>query len=456
MKRRMVCGLVGLVTVLMVFTGCDGNTGETEKSDSLVAGDTAEESDTEANASDTVLRVIEINMGEDKTVTDAMYNEYFENRNAQDGVKEILTNGNFYINGFAIPESEEVLASEWPDGYLLNQSPWLVETDNGYQVDGNDYELYEEAALAAATGFDAGLEVRLVDTNGDDYADRIDMDYVEAVIVDQIIENDDGTFSIRRAEVDPQYTWDNDGTLFDGDHFTESSGEVFSTENFDDSLREGEIGLFWYEPDGWAIERGLEVNGILVDGADHEYYQIGDTKYQDAMRFSRDNIIISNRCGEFTNVQKYFGFMDNDEDLTVSLWFVPTSDSKLWAAPAGFTSGENATVFLEKAIEMAKEKLGSVVVSTDGSDVADGKDWVVQDVYDDLEKAIARAEDVLASKPSSEVLDYQTYLLYFALNGSGDDIGASFAGFDYDGFDNRLNGAVVEKMEPEGEGRVEE
>ena len=323
-------------------------------------------------------------------------------------------------------------------------------------MDGNDYDQYEDAALAAATGFDAGLEVRLLDTDKNGFTDRIDMDYVEGVIVNRIIDNGDGTYSVRRSEVEPQYVWDNDGNLFDSGHFTADSGEMIDAANFDEDLKEGEIGLFWYGPDGWAMERALEVKGILVDGADHEYYQIDDTKYQDAMRFSRNNIIISNRCGELANAHKYFGFMDNDEELEVSLWFVPTSDDNLWAAPAGFTTGENAKVFLEKATDAAKAKLEAVTVSSDGTDVADGQDWVTQDVYDDLERAIGRAEEALESSASPEVLDYQVYLLYFALNGSGDDIGAEFAGFDYDGFDNRLNGAAVEKADSEGEGQVGE
>ena len=51
-----------------------------------------------------------------------------------------------------------------------------------------------------------------------------------------------------------------------------------------------------------------------------------------------------------------------------------------------------------------------------------------------LEKAILRAEQSLSSVTAPEILDYNTYLLYLVLNGSGEDIGARFAGFDYPGF----------------------
>lgn len=101
-----------MMTVMAVFAGCGSDTGETGASDAQAVGDTAETDAETKTAEDTVLRVLEINMGEDKTVTDAMYDDYFEKGNAEDGVKEVLAAGNFYINGFAIPETEEALESE--------------------------------------------------------------------------------------------------------------------------------------------------------------------------------------------------------------------------------------------------------------------------------------------------------------------------------------------------------
>ena len=93
--------------------------------------------------------------------------------------------------------------------------------------------------------------------------------------------------------------------------------------------------LFMYTPDGWIINRAKEIKGNLVDGEDHKYYKIGENKFQDAMRFSRDNIIISNRCGEYLNAHKYFGFLNknNGEDnCDVSLWFYKWKISKIFFA----------------------------------------------------------------------------------------------------------------------------
>lgn len=390
-----------------------------------------------------LLKAIEINMGNDKTVTNEIYNEFFREGSAAEGVRAILAAGRFYINGFPIPGTAEDFERICPEGYLLNQSPWLVPESDGYRVDRGTYDRYEDAALAAATGFDAGLEVRLLDETGDGFTDRIDMDYVEAVIVREIVKNDDG-YRVRRAEPDPAAAWTNDGRVFDGAHFTAGSGEVIPAENMDESLKPGDMALFWYGPDGWAMKRALEVKGILTGGQDHQYYEISGVQYGDAMRFSRGNIVISNRCGEFVNAHRYFGFIGSDEGLEVSLWFVPTSDPALWAAPCGFTSGANASAFLAKAIETARTKLAGVTVSPDGSDVPDGQHWVTPAVYDELSRAIARAEEALASGAAPEIMDYHVYLLYFALHGSGSDIGARFAGFDYPGFDNQLDGAVPE------------
>ena len=302
---------------------------------------------------------------------------------------------------------------------MLNRSPWLVKTETGYRVGRNDFADYADAALAAATGFIAGLEVRLMDDDGDGFTDRIEMDYVEAVIVAEVRKNEDGTYSLSRAEPDPASIWENDGRVYDGKRFTEGSNEKILPENLDPSLKKGDVALFRYIPAGWEVRRAREIRGRLTGGRDHEYYQINTTRYEDAMRFSRDNLPISNRCGEYLNTHEYFGFTGGDKE--VSLWFVHTSDPDLQAAPAGFTSGRNAAAFLSEAIAFAEDALRSSVNASDTEKAT-------------LEKSIFRAEQALSAASAPEILDYNTYLLYLALHGSGDDIGARFAGFDYPGF----------------------
>ena len=366
-----------------------------------------------------LLKVIEINMGADKTVTNPIYNMYFKQKNALDGVRSVLKAGKFIINGFPIPGSSEEFLRLYKDGYMLNRSPWLVKTETGYRVGQNDFSDYSDAAMEAATGFIAGLEVRLMDNDGDSFADRIEMDYVEAVIPAAIRQNEDETYSLFRAEPDPSSVWENDGRVFDGKRFTKGSGEKILPKNLDPSIKKGDVVLFRYTPGGWVVRRAKEIRGRLTGGEDHRYYQLDMTRYEDAMRFSRDNLPISNRCGEYLNTHKYFGFTDGDKEI--SLWSVHTSDPSLQGAPAGFTSGANAAVFLSKAVDAARAKLRTAA----GASTADAAF---------LSKAICRAERALSEVSDSEILDYNTYLLYLALHGSGDDIGARFAGFEYPGF----------------------
>ena len=74
-----------------------------------------------------------------------------------------------------------------------------------------------------------------------------------------------------------------------------------------------------YKPDGWIIARAKEFKGKLMDGEDHKFYQIGYKKFGDTMRFSRDIIIISYRCGEYINAHKYFNLLNMKDDCLVFL-----------------------------------------------------------------------------------------------------------------------------------------
>ena len=65
--------------------------------------------------------------------------------------------------------------------------------------------------------------------------------------------------------------------------------------------------------------------------------------------------------------------------------------------------------------------------------------WVTQTVYTQLDDAITRAKESLSDADSSSMLlDYQTYILFLNLDGGAEDIGATFAGFNYTGFVNEV------------------
>ncbi|THV53171.1 hypothetical protein BGAL_0057g00110 [Botrytis galanthina] len=399
----------------------------------------------ESQVDGTLLRAIVLDMGTDAAnVTATQYDQYFEQGSALEGVKTLIAAGQFYVNLWAIPGTEATFQNTsqcLSDGYLINQVPWLYYNTTtaswwgGYEAE-TEANSYDAAALSLVTNIVAGLEVRFWDTNGDGYTDLIDADYLEGVTIDTITQNSNGTYSVYRGNIDVANKTPYEGTIFDADLF-DGSGTPIPAANFDTSIKSGDVALFWYGPNGWAMKRAQEILGIFIDGADHTDYDIGGVVYEDAMRFSRDNLPISNRPGEFTDAQKFFGLTnDTAAGLNVSLWLVPVTNASDFGGPVGMTSAGNSGAFLTRAIAQAQAQLTNATISVDGSDVSSTKQWVTQAVYTQLDDAITRANSALSSANSSAVLlDYQTYLLYLNLYGGADDIGAVYAGFNYTGFE---------------------
>ena len=67
--------------------------------------------------------------------------------------------------------------------------------------------------------------MRLYDFNNDKFTDYIELDYVEAVIINDIIKNKDNTLSLYRADLNEEYRSNNDGRKYDGNYFTEKWDE---------------------------------------------------------------------------------------------------------------------------------------------------------------------------------------------------------------------------------------
>ena len=145
-------------------------------------------------------------MGNDKKIIDEKYSNYFKENNSILGVKQIIKNNKFIINGFPIPGNEELFSKNYPNGYLINKKKWLYYSNGKYHVNQSkrDFDTYEEASFITATGFIAGLEIRLYDLDNDKYIDYIELDYVEAVIINDIIKNNDDTLSLYRADINDE------------------------------------------------------------------------------------------------------------------------------------------------------------------------------------------------------------------------------------------------------------
>jgi hypothetical protein len=393
----------------------------------------------------TLLRAAVLDMGTDAAnVTAAEYDQYFKQGSALEGVEAVIAASQFYINLWAIPGTEAAFQNVsqcLSDGYLVNQVAWLYYNTTtaswrgGYEAE-TEANGYDAAVLSVATNLVAGLEVRFWDTNGDGYTDLIDADYLEGVTVDTITQNANGTYSVYRGNIDITNKTPWEGTIFDADLFS-GAGPVIPATNFDTTIMSGDVALFWYGNKGWTMKRAQEVVGLFIDGTDHTSYNVGGVLYDDALRFSRDNLFISNRPGEFADAQKFFKFTnDSAAGVNISLWLVPVTNTTEHGAPIGMTSDGNSRAFVARAIAQAQAELANVNISTNGSDTPPTQKWVTQPNYTQLGDAITRANLSLAlANSSSFLLDYQTYVLYQTLNGSSNDIGAEFAGFTYTGFE---------------------
>ncbi|MGN0968315.1 MAG: LysM peptidoglycan-binding domain-containing protein [Oscillospiraceae bacterium] len=343
------------------------------------------------------------------------YPQYFDEK----GVFGVVEAGNFYINDFQVPANAEELAALGEAGFVVNSGATaLTAKDGKFLVDGKkEFTEYADAIKALVNDeLPGGLHIDLYDTNGDEKADIVKLWYTEGLIVNGISRDADGNYILYRGDLERVPT--HAGRLYDAENFGGILGEVIKPENFDTSLKEGDGAVFYLTPDGWIVKKAVEANGILVDGVDHDFYQIDDVKYTDTMKYSRDNLIVAQRNGEFANAHTYFGFKNNEKGIKVSMWMDPYSMS-----PIGITSNENAKVFLADAIAQSKAKLASVTLT----DAATAEQKFA---YAALEEAIKLAEETLADEDSyNSELDFYVYYLYLAQAGTGKDIGAAFSGF---------------------------
>ena len=349
-------------------------------------------------------------------IYDETYAQYFD----EDGIYGVVTDGNFYINDFKVPATPEELAA-LEGGFVVNTGAKLSMTivDGQYKVGKKATADYAEAIKKLVNDeLPGGLHYELYDNNGDKKADVVKLWFTEGVIVNEISKDADGNYILSRGDLAnvPSCA----GRLYDGNSFAAESvyNEVIKPENFDTSIEEGDCAIFYKTPDGWIVKRAIEVNGMFMGGEDHHFYNVDGVEYADTMKYSRDNLIVAQRNGEYTNAHNYFGFINNAEGMKTSLWLDTFSK-----APIGLSANENAKAFLTSAVAQAKAKLAAVTLT----DAATAQQKFA---YDALKEAIELAEKTLADETSyNSEYDFYTYYLYLALAGTGNDIGAAFSGF---------------------------
>lgn len=360
-----------------------------------------------------------------KTITDSCYSYFFKEGNAEEGVCEILKNGKFYINTFPIPVKAgdySVNGKKWIS-FSVKSSKWLVW--------GEEYDSYPDATLAAVKKIPAGLEMKIYDNDSDGFADEVQAYYLEALIVNSITFNDDGSCSIQRLSTsDYNEAVAGEGNNYDGILFSKGTGQRIPLNNYDSEISPGDVVLVYYSRDGWAAIKAEEVKGRLISGKGMEYFQIENRKYEDACGFSRENLIISNRCTEFFHAMEFFGFTGENSKYEVSLWMVPTLAKGLYGAPAGFTTDENtARGMLENAVMQAEEKFKNWNGSMERKELNGFQISQVRDVIENSRK-------LLTVKAPAAMLNYELFVLYLALNGVEPEVTAKKSGFNFKGIMN--------------------
>ena len=357
-------------------------------------------------------------------ITDSSYDRYFAD-GALFGANIILGEGNLYVNGIAVPKT---LAEYKEKGFKINGKELIINA-----TDEMDYRY--EAIEAITDAVPIGSPVTLKGENGK--CSRIEYMVYKAFIIGRIKGN-----SVVRSYADGIKPYDEND-------FSSLTAVDFGGKTFSD----GEMALAYVNAGGtWTLVKAVELKGRLIDAADHASYQMrvggGLVTIPDAMGFSRDNIIISNRCGEFANAMKYFGFtgLEGEE---VSLWVVPSGQDGVYGAPAGFTSVGNAQDMLKKAIAIAESKLYGVEPETE--ELKENGKYVSSDVYEEVSEAISAAKAACDDyNTADEILNYRMYILYLTLNGSADDVGAQFAGYSYTGLDKAVWYAVPRVVNENG------
>ncbi len=470
-KFRTLTAFLLAAAMVLSLAACGGGSSEeggSSAAESSSAASSAAESasDAEAESSSTeeeaetvetnafpksVIKGTEDDADEDDntmSVVNEVYASYYQEGSSAEGVAAIISAGNCYVNGTQVPATEEEFDEQYPEGFTVNESTWMTKNEDGTWFVGSGYAAttvegsYAEAATEMLKSETSnGSETLLYDDDGDGYADRIESTEYLAVGVTELVENEDGTYTIDVGMyIDTIDYPEKYATLLEKE-FGSVDQEIFHNipaDHFDATIQSGDCAMYYLATDGsWYFVRATEVSGVFTDGADHQYYTMDGVVYPDAMNGPNTTYSASNRSGGYSNFIKYFGLNDN-EDYTVSMWLVlvseyATSTGKL----LGFTSNDSAIAFLETAIAYAQEKLDSTVISEDGSDVEAGKQWISADLYNELSDAVTMAQATLDAGETRPIfLDYQCYLIYMALHGTAGDITAQYTGYNFDGFEN--------------------
>ncbi len=368
-------------------------------------------------------------------ITDTKYDKYFEGETtAAEGVEALLDAGKCYINGVKIPATEDESVE-----YQINWTKSLYETDTGW-----GYNVHKTTSANTLSFETARIE--MFETTSTVRGHRTTLylgesGYAEAINIE--------SFEVTRiANIEE---WGHDRVISRGDFALETNrvrydvNDVhFPTENFNASYPEdiGKIAYYWYgssEMGGtgaWHLDVADQITGV-IESPSKGVYKVGEWQSNES-NVSRYNLIDCSRPTQGYTAYTRLGLQDEDAEIT--LWNTPNG------YPIGFTFGKDkdaSRANLKAAIENAKEYLGSVSASVDGSDIASDELWATQSAIDTFSAAIDTANAVAVANASTQIeLDSAMYALskawgdetggFTAETGNGTMSGSSESGTEKD------------------------
>ncbi|MCD8256255.1 MAG: S-layer homology domain-containing protein, partial [Oscillospiraceae bacterium] len=309
------------------------------------------------------------------------------------GMEALLNAGEVYLNGIQIPATEETyymngMPAIWEkeDGVWTWQAHDKLNADDESKIDHNgDYSFeFARRRFVLAVSALRGMTVDVYAREGEEYACRVEFTIKSGGQVEQIIVNDDDTTTVWGVPID-ESSYNTDGGPNDQEPRT------LPTANFDQSIEEGDTVLYWYDTEGWHMERAVPVQG-LMNASDHFNIVVNGTTYSDAL-IVRYNMQAGSRPSQFISAANNLEL----NDIPVTLWNTETG------YVIGISRMEYARTALEMAIAFLDGELDGlqIVVSEDGTDVAGDTYWVTQSVMDTYTNAYDSAVALLDNETAT-------------------------------------------------------
>jgi len=367
-----------------------------------------------------------------------VFAQYFEGGTQEDmlsGIQNLIAAGNVKINGISLPTTISEM-DEREDGtyaYLTNGvKEFTVEADaSDEDVTAGGLEAVKMILKAAGTNVTLKL-----DENG--YATAMSMFVTRGALIDEIIDNGDGTSTLISDGEEYAISPDESPMPIPNPDAAPAVTIAFPNDNISENIEVGAIAVVYEDENGWHLQEADKMEGYLVGGADHEDYLFedlnGETHYfEDADMYNRA-FATQNRPGGFVNTQVHFKLTEGDYQITA--WFVPGTVDTEKPMIIGFTTGDSSRPRLEAAVEYAKNISENAVVAGSREEAGENVDWVEnQSTIDDLNAAIAEAQKSLDDESlTTSAVDGAVYQLYLAVWGSMSDVSAVFSGTAVEGF----------------------